>query len=307
MSEKHQTWGWMLAVDFFFAGMGGAMLVIAAIIDLFVGPGQVSLLGNIVGPLCMCVGCGFLILELGRPMQAWRVFMNPKAILTFGAWMMTFAIISGLVYAAYGIDYSLIFWRDWDVLRRLLALINIVTGLVVATYPGVLLGRHKGRPFWVGPGIMGLFLLSSLVTALAAHQLCNMITPVDGSVLTALPQLLAMLLLAQFLLWVGYLWIKKTGTTQVEAASAQRWISGDLSAGFKLSFLFLGTVLPLVMFLVPAGVSQGIAAVLVLFGGVMMRMLTVTSGRDRTFLPGELQYRARLPKGHERFFKKVWM
>ena len=85
--------------------------------------------------------------------------------------MMTFAIISGLVYAAYGIDYSLIFWRDWDVLRRLLALINIVTGLVVATYPGVLLGRHKGRPFWVGPGIMGLFLLSSLVTALAAHQL----------------------------------------------------------------------------------------------------------------------------------------
>jgi len=307
MSAKHQSWGWMLAVDFFFAGMGGAMLVVAAIIDLFIGPNQVSLLGNVVGPLCMCVGCGFLILELGRPLQAWRVFMNPKAILTFGAWMMTFAIISGLVYASFGINHELIFWRDWGFLRQLLALVNLITGLVVATYPGVLLGRHKGRPFWVGPGIMGLFLLSSMVTGLALHCLCAIIMPVDGSVLNNLPKLLAALLLTQGLLWAGYLWIKATGTTAAEAASAQRWIKGDLSKGFKISFLLLGTVLPLVMLLIPVTLFQGIAAVLVMFGGVMMRMMTVTSGNDRTFLPGEQLYRSRLPQGHERFLKKNWI
>ncbi|WP_303720152.1 NrfD/PsrC family molybdoenzyme membrane anchor subunit [Malonomonas rubra] len=307
MSEKHQTWGWMLAVDFFFAGMGGAMLIVAAIIDLFIGKNQISVLANIVGPLCMSVGCGFLILELGRPLQAWRVFMNPKAILTFGAWMMTFAIISGFVYASFGIDFGLFFWRDWGFLRQLLALVNLVTGLVVATYPGVLLGRHKGRPFWVGPAIMGLFLLSSLVTALALHLLCAMIAPVEGSVLNNLPKLLAALLLAQGLLWAGYLWIKASGTTAAEAASAQRWISGDLSKRFKISFMLLGTLLPLVMFLIPVSLFQGLATLLVLFGGVTMRMMTVTSGNDRTFLPGELQYRSRLPHGHERFLKKNWI
>ncbi|EAT16895.1 polysulfide reductase NrfD [Desulfuromonas acetoxidans] len=307
MSEKHQAWGWMLAVDFFFAGMGGAMLVIAAIIDLFIAPNQVSLLGNILGPLCMCVGCGFLILELGRPMQAWRVFMNPKAILTFGAWTMTIAIISGFAYASFGIKSSLIFWNEGDFLRHLLALVNIVTGLVVATYPGVLLGRHKGRPFWVGPGVMGLFLLSSMVTGLALHCLCAIVVPVEGSVLSSLPKVIAALLLVQALMWVGYLWIKASGTTAAESASAKRWINGDLAKGFKIYFMLIGTVVPMILFLTPIAFFHGLAALMVLFGGVMMRIQIVTSGKDRTFLPGELQYRSRLPKGDEKFLKKAWM
>ena len=85
MSDKHQNWGWMLAVDFFFAGMGGGMLVIAAVVELFGGGTRMSLLGNLLGPAAMCIGCGFLMLELGKPLRAWRVFMNPKAILTVGA------------------------------------------------------------------------------------------------------------------------------------------------------------------------------------------------------------------------------
>ena len=309
MSEKHQTWGWMLAVDFFFAGMGGAMLVIAGLTDLFVGKGMTSLFGNIVGPLCMCVGCGFLILELGRPLQAWRVFMNPKAILTFGAWMMTFAIISGFVYATFGIDWGLFFWRDWGFLRGLLAIVNVVTGLVVATYPGVLLARHKGRPFWTGPGIMALFLLSSLVTGMAGHYICGLIVsaPVSEQVWEAMPGMMAALLFAQAVLWIGYLWIKQTGTSDVERAAVQRWITGDMASGFKISFLVLGTVVPLVLTIIPFTISAVLGSLFVLFGGVTMRMLTVQSGTDRTFMPGEQKYRGRLPKGEEEFMKKAWL
>ncbi len=73
MKHKDDTWGWMLAVDFFFAGMGGAMLVITGIADLFLGPGSTSLLGSILAPLCIAVGASLLILELGRPLRAWRV------------------------------------------------------------------------------------------------------------------------------------------------------------------------------------------------------------------------------------------
>ncbi len=309
MSAKHQTWGWMLAVDFFFAGMGGAMLVIAGLTDLFVGENSVSLLGNIVGPVAMCIGCGFLVLELGRPLQAWRVFMNPKAILTFGAWMMTVAIISGFVFVSFGIDFALFFWRDADLLRHLVAIVMVVSGLVVATYPGVLLGRHKSRPFWVGPGIMGLFLLSSLITAFAAHYLCALIAAPQSSLSlqNAIPPVLSALLFTQALLWCGYLWIKRSGASKAEAASVQRWISGDMAQQFKLAFLLFGTLVPFVAALIPGLTAAAIASVLALFGGVTLRLLTVGSGTDRTMIPGEQKYRSRLPQGHERFLRKTWL
>jgi len=308
MKTKHQGWGWMLAVDFFFAGMGGGMLVIAGIIELFIGGGNTSLLGNILGPLFMCAGCGFLILELGRPLQAWRVFMNPKAILTIGAWLMSIAIVSGLVYASFGLTSETIFWKDWTFFRKLFALVDIVTGLVVAAYPGVLLGRHKGRPFWVGPGIMALFLLSSLVTGAAAHLFSGILVSAPNSqeVMNALPGLIEAMLFLQLLLWCGYIWIKLTGTTEVEAASAKRWFKGDLSDNFKFQFLLAGTLLPLIMILLPTTLTQAIGSLLVLLGGVTMRMLVVRSGEDRTWLPGEQKYRSRLPMGHEEFMKKLW-
>ena len=296
----------MLAVDFFFAGMGGGMLVIAAIVELFLGS-QMTLLGNIIGPLCMCVGSGFLILELGRPLQAWRVFMNPKAILTFGAWMMTIAIVAGFIYASFDMNLEVIFWRDWVALRKLLAVVILFTGLIVATYPGVLLARHKGRPFWVGPGMMGLFLLSSLVTGAAAHFLSGVIMTTPAlRVQMSLPAIMAALLFAQLILWIGYLWIKRTGTTTYEAKAAERWISGDYAPNFKL-FITVGTLAPLILALIPNAFFQAIAALLLLAGGVIMRILVVYSGQQRTYMPGEQLYRSRLPEGDEKFLKKAWL
>lgn len=316
MSNKHQTWGWMLAVDFFFAGAGGGMLVIAALVELF-GGDRLSLLGNLMGPAFMCIGCGFLILELGKPFRAWRVFMNPKAILTVGAWTMSVAIGSAFLYAvmvlpakAFPLNllpFDPIIWRDWAGIGKLLAVVNLITGLVVATYPGVLLGRHKGRPFWVGPGIMALFLLSSLVTGGAAHYLSGLVLAAPAfNIWSALPGVIALLLGFQLVLWVGYLWIKQSGATEAESAAAKRWTSGDMSFAFIAGFMFLGTLLPLVLALLPSPLAKAAAAALVLLGGVTMRVMVVRSGEDRTFLPGEKRYNLRLPTGNEAFLQKNW-
>lgn len=302
MKHRDETWGWMLAVDFFFAGMGGGMLLIAGMVDLFLGAGKTSVLGSFLGPLCIAIGASFLILELGRPFQSWRVFMNPKAILTFGAWNMLLAIVCGFAYASFGI--GVFPWSEWVMARKILALVSALTGLVVATYPGVLLARHKSRPFWNGPGIMVLFLISSLVTGVAAHILSDLIlaAPVTD-VLTGLPWLAAGLLGFQLLCWLGYIWIKVSGTTAREAAAARRWLTGDLAPAFQFGLLLLGTLLPLVLVLLPAAVLKGTGAGLVLLGGMLMRWLVVKSGEERTWLPGEEKYRARLPMGHEEFLK----
>jgi len=179
----------------------------------------------------------------------------------------------------------------------------VLTGLVVATYPGVLLSRHKGRPFWVGPGMITLFLLSSIVTGVAAHFLTGLILRPEAptGVWPNLPALAAGMLFFQLVIWFGYIWVKRTGATEAEAASALRWINGDISGSFKFVFLFLGTLVPLILLLQPAQTFQGSGALLVLMGGVVMRCLVVRAGSDRTWLPGELRYKGRLPFGDEAF------
>lgn len=314
MKIKHEGWGWMLAVDFFFAGMGGGILVLAGIIDLFIGEGRTSFLANLLGPVFMGVGCGFLVLELGRPFQSWRVFMNPKAILTAGAWTMSLAMVAGLFYAAFSLDprwfgaESFAWQGNYSLVRKLLAVVCTLTGLVVATYPGILLARHKGRPFWVGPGLVPLFLLSSLVTGAAAHFLGGLAVPPDAhpEVLQSLPLLAAGMLFFQLVLWIGYIYVKRTGATVAEAVAAGKWINGDQSGSFKFGFLAAGTVLPLILLLVPQAGLQAVGGLLVLVGGVIMRCMVVNAGRERTWLPGEVRYRNRLPHGDERFLKAVW-
>jgi protein NrfD len=304
MSQKHEGWGWMLAVDFFFAGMGGAMLVIAGIADLFVGEGRTSALASFLGSAFMALGSGLLVFELGRPFQSWRVFMNPRAILTVGAWVMSLAIGAGLVYTTF--SFAVFPWSGLVLVRKLIAIFMVITGLVVAAYPGVLLGRLKGRPLWVGPGMTSLFLTSSLVTAFAAHYLSGLLVPpaTIPDVLGRFPAMIAVLLAVQLLLWVSYMWVKRSGATEAEAVAAQRWICGEYSAAFKYGFILAGTVLPLALALACAPLFQAAGAVLVLVGGFVMRMLVVYGGgADRTWLPGEVKYRSRLPHSDEAFMK----
>ncbi len=251
----------MLAVDFFFAGMGGGMLLITGLGDLFFGEGILSFLGLLLGPIFIAVGAGFLILELGRPFQAWRVFLNPKAILTIGAWNMMLAIGCGLIYASFSIPA--LTWSSWIVGRKILAILCVIFGFVVAAYPGILLGRHKSRPFWTGPAILVLFLLSSLATGSAGQLLSGLVLPPSRlDLMNILAPITAGLLGFQLVFWLTYIWIKRTGSTTREADTALKWIKGDLAFGFWFGFLFAGTLFPIILMLLPGGFAHAIGAIL---------------------------------------------
>ena len=113
----------------------------------------------------------------------------------------------------------------------------------------------------------------------------------------------ALLLACQLLFWTGYIWVKRSGGTAPEAVAAEQWISGKFSGSFKGGFLLAGTLVPLVLVLVPASVAQAAGALLILAGGLLMRILVVYAGEERTWLPGEKRYKARLPGGDEAFLK----
>ena len=171
--------------------------------------------------------------------------------------------------------------------RKILAAFCILFGLIVATYPGVH-SQHKA-PFWNGPGIMVLFFLSSFITGMAGHILSGyvigesswfiaegyIVNSLSSLVLQDLPHLTAILLLFQLIFWAGYIWIKRSGGTDREAEAAQRWINGDLSASFKLGFILLGTIVPIVLMLFTTPVIHSVGACLAILGGMIMRYLVV--------------------------------
>jgi len=302
MKHKDDVWGWMLAVDFFLAGMGGAMLVIAGLTHFIWGIQQISILAAIAAPIFISMGAGLLILELGRPFQGWRVFIKPKAILTIGAWNMLLAIGFGFLYASCFIPG--IPWKDAVSLQNISAGLSAFTGLVVAIYPGILLGRHKARPFWTGPGMVVLFFTSSLVTGFAAHQLSDMIVrPAEGNITKYLPWAIAILLIFQVIIWFSYLFVKYSGTTEREQKSILTWVTGDLSILFWIGFAFLGTLLPFILTLTGRFLAVAIADILIIAGGALMRWMVIHAGGERTWLPGEEIYRKRLPQGNELFLK----
>jgi len=224
--------------------------------------------------------------------------MNPKAILTAGAWLMSVAIVAGLVYASFDLDPSWfkqdkLIWQDWDLLRKLLAVVCVITGLVVATYPGVLLGRHKGRPFWVGPGIMTLFMLSSIVTGASAHFVSALIYP-PGSVPGIwhnLPTFVGGLLFSSGSDARVYL-DQAYGTTAAEAASALKWINGQYATAS--SRIILGEHWYRWCGHDPVHTLPGYRCMAGMVGGCGDALLVVYAVRTH-LAAGEQKYRKRLP------------
>jgi protein NrfD len=301
MKGRSEIWGWKIALYFFIGGMDGTSLLLAGIAEVIFGGGSTSSLASYLDPIFIFAGSMLLVFDLGRPKDNWRVFMNPRSLLTIGAVAMTVACGVGVLYASFLV--GIFPWTNWVPVRQLLAVAGALLGVLLATYPGILVGSQKARPFWNGPGMPVLFTISSLATGIALEILCGLIVPPPnpGVLEAILPPLAAVLLAFQLLFWCLYVWMKYAYGSEADAAAARRWVSGDFALPFKAGYLFLGTLVPLVLLLMPGAVWHGIAAVLILLGGLLMRNMVIAAGEDRTWLAGEERYLSRLPAGSEAF------
>jgi protein NrfD len=267
MKYDHAHWGWMLAADFFLGGTGGGLLVVTGVLDVVLSRPVPPFAVGLVAALLIGSGSGLLLLELGRPLQGWRVFINPRAILTIGAWMMLLALACAAAYASFGLPF--LPWSGIVPLRWASAVGGIIFGLGISTYTGVLLGRMKGRGLWSGPGVAVLFVLSALSTGMAALILIALAT--GGAAPMAESGVLASLLALQALLWPLYLYVKTSAGTVYEVAPARRWLMGDRALLFWVGIWVVGLVAPLMLSFAGGPIASPAAALAVLMGGIVMR------------------------------------
>jgi formate-dependent nitrite reductase membrane component NrfD len=286
------VWEWQIPVYLFLGGwVAGSMVLTGYLQRQARAPGQPSVGDRLpwIGLVLISLGMGALFLDLEHKLYVWRMYLTlqPLSPMSWGGWILLLVYpvlaLGALATLADG-------WLDrWPSLAafarqlqthaatRWLSLANIVVGIALGIYTGILLSSLGARPLWASAALGPLFLVSGLSAGAAfahviapSHDEQERLLRFDNLFLMTELGLIALFLIG--LLTVG----------AVHAQAAQLLLGGPYTAVFWVLVVGLGILLPLaiqtlmVMGRIPHTV---IAPVLVLLGGLALRFVIVYAGQ----------------------------
>ena len=319
-------WGWEIPVYLFLGGMVAGMMVFAGLAMLRTARGEdtrtfFSLQTPLLAFVLLNIGMLALLLDLAHPLYVWAIYITfePLSPMAWGSWVLLIVYAILLVSALIRLPEAwpwlgrTVPWTarasDWFFNRpaRMAALgwINIVFGIAVGVYTGILLNTMVARPLWNTAVLPVLFLVSGLSAAAAALHLAARVfgaRPAPQGMLSGAiaalgqplgPQapaphtaeslqradvgLLAFELVLIFLLLLGLV----TSSASHSAAAALLF-GGQYALLFWIGVVALGIVVPLAMQLLEMShrlPHTVVPAVLVLAGGFALRWVLVNAGQ----------------------------
>jgi protein NrfD len=301
--KTERAWGWPIALDLFLAGLGGGIMIVSAVADLIFGTGDLFLPASFAATVLLAMGASLLVFELGRPFQFLRVFSRQKAIMTFGSYMLSLLIVVSFTYGTF--LFSFLPWHAMEGLRQVVAAIGLLLGVGVVVYTGVLPASMKSRPFWHGPALPVLFMVSAISNGIAVQYLLVHVLSSSSDVAVAEGLLTAaniVLLVVELIVLFIYVLTMRASAAPPAAQAANAWLKGRQKLAFWVGLVVIGLIAPLVLYAVGMNITWILASAGVLIGGIVLRFLVVYSG-DRTLLPGEAEFLAKLPSGDEEFLR----
>jgi formate-dependent nitrite reductase membrane component NrfD len=321
------VWQWQIPIYLFLGGLVAGLMIIAGVRLIAIRPTQREALvcctiGPLLGLVFLSLGMFVLFLDLSHKLYVWRLYTTFQITspMSWGSWILL------LVYPALAANALahlpeavpalakrfpvFITWSDFILSRTRLVvavgIVNVLVGIGLGIYTGILLGTLGARPLWnsalLGPlflfsglstaaallhGILVLtssgeelpafadFLLSSLTRLAQARPLDQKVAPVlagaDNSFLTIELGLLSLFLIGQLT------------STAVHQQAASLLLSGPYAAVFWIFVISLGIVLPLILQTLDLqnSIRHTLApAVLVIFGGIALRFILVYAGQQ---------------------------
>ena len=281
-------WQWLIVCYFFLGGLAGGSYFLAALIDFFGGPADRPLarLGYYLALPAVAVSGLLLILDLRRPSRFWHMLISSEtgrpmfkywSPMSIGSWALlafglfaALAVLGALAETGRVRRPGLVALRPPHVLGVVLTAIGGLLGFYVAGYTGVLLSVTN-RPIWADTSLLGLlFLVSAASTSAAALLLLGRGLRVAGPSLLALERLDAWVLVLELGVLIAL--IASLG------AVLHVWLSA-WGLLLLLGVVVAGMLVPLALEWRPAlgGLSMPLAAVLVLIGGFILRIVIVLS------------------------------
>lgn len=264
-----EQWGWLLALDLFFAGLGGGLFLLYQVFSL---PSFTAVLSLAF----VVVGAAVLMLELGRPLRAWRVLCRPlSSWISRGVIFVTLFIVFGALYSAPAFDSLSWLAPSSDTAKKTIGAVAALSALFVTLYPGFVLAASTSIPFWNSPMLPVLFALHSLMIA---SGLVLLLSPfgLDPGPLQSISSLGAILIVTNLAL--GAMYLANSKRSHVAAKEAVRLLNqGSLGSVFRVGVLLAGMIVPLIVLLwIPAAIA--IAGLFILIGGLLFRYCVLRAG-----------------------------
>jgi formate-dependent nitrite reductase membrane component NrfD len=287
-----RVWGWEIPVYLFLGGWVAGMMILV---------GYFLLRGRNREDTCVCsvlpgtsfvllsLGMGALFLDLEHKLYVWRLYTTFEVTspMSWGSWILL------LVYPALAAAFAL---RPPGILRDLfpavdrlsrrldtpvgvrgIAAANLVLGIALGIYTGILLSALGARPFWNSAILGPLFLVSGLSSAAAfGHMVARHLE--ERELLARSDNVfLAIELFVVALFLVGLL-----SSSQAHVAAARLVLGGPFTAPFWVLVVGAGIVIPLMIQLL--AVTHRIAhtpvgPLLVMAGGLALRFVIVAVGQ----------------------------
>lgn len=286
-------WGWEIPVYLFLGGLVAGMMIILGFF-LFKGRSGEARCSCTILPglsvVLLSLGMLALFLDLEHKLYFWRMYLTfePASPMSWGTWilLLVYPALLGAMFVRMpeplktmlpGIGKLADKVQQNAVFIRWIGVSNMLLGLMLGVYTGILLSSFGARPLWNSALLGPLFLISGLSTAAAfVHLIARdpyervLLAKADNAFLSTELLLLALLI-------TGLL-----SSTGVHIEAAHLLLSGAYAPLFFVFVVGLGIVIPLII--QSLAVQHRIphvpaAPILVIAGGLTLRFVIVYAGQ----------------------------
>ncbi|MDG7036725.1 MAG: polysulfide reductase NrfD [Nitrososphaerota archaeon] len=238
---RQTVWGARVAIDLFFGGVGGGIFVAYAIFSTL-NPSIYHVVNSVSALSAIFVILGLLVLtsEVGRPMNSMKVINNLKT-----SWMsrgalisIAFVLVSGLLFI---LNLAGITW-----LNAFLIGLNLIIGLILIAYPGLLLRAVLDIPAWRSLTIFSTMYIYSFLSGVA---LLDMYLLLDGDGLAYIGTVTPSIAIVVVILSAVSLYNLRRGKDAASVTSYRELTETGANRIFWLGAMVLGLVAPASIFL----------------------------------------------------------
>jgi len=292
------VWHWPIPVYLFLGGLAAGILFFAALYVIRNGGKNLPdtyKKALFIPPVALVLGLVALLFDLTHLFYSWQLFttIRLESPMSWGAWTLLTITPLAFLWALSNINMILPKW-DWkygwikyifklfnDNLKYIVWLI-ILLSVILGIYTGILLSAFNARPLW-STSILGPLFFSSALSGGAAVLIFFAKDLGEKKTLVNLSMLL--IVIEGFLfthMFMGFL-----ASNEVQLEAVNMFLGGEFTIHFWIFDVVIGLLIPLVLEIIwlrKQNFSLKFVALMILFGGIMMRFTMIHAGQAARYL-----------------------
>jgi formate-dependent nitrite reductase membrane component NrfD len=266
------AFNWVVVTYFFLGGLSAGSFLFSVAANYWLTDYKpLAKKAALVSLVTLAIGMLFLLLDLGQPMRAWRLFFagNPTAIGPWGTWFLT---LFGLALVA----YIWFLYKNNEKRTQQAGYIGVVFAILVGTYTAFVLQGSVDIELWNSPLLPFLFLNSGIISGIALVLVVAVFSP-DTKELATKGNLLAGLIVLELAMLVVEMLV--AGASVVTSSYATLFWVLEITFGALIPLALLLSYKRMATQLTATPYLAAVAPILVLIGIFTMRYIVVIGGQ----------------------------